>query len=537
MRFVARACWLLLSTLWLLASAFTGAVARASDSPPVIVSQPQNQTNAVGTTASFTVSASASGTITYQWQKNGVALSDGGNVSGSGTTNLVLSNVGTSDAAGYAAVASNAGGSATSAVATLTVVLPPAITTQPASQNVLYGAPATLSVAATGIGLNYQWYLNGSPISGATTSTLSLTGSYASGGNYTVVMTNVAGSVTSSVALFGVFSQAGPAYAFTNFAGQPGGLGNADGTGSNARFYYPSGVAVDSAGNVYVADNANSTIRKVTPAGVVTTLAGSAGSSGTNDGVGSAARFSSPNGVAVDSAGNVYVADTGNQTIRKVTPAGVVTTLAGSPGQTGSSDGTGSSAKFSQPFGVAVDSAGNVYVADYYNDTIRKVTPAGVVTTLAGSPGQTGSSDGTGSNARFYYPRGVAVDSAGNVYVADYYNSTIRKVTPAGVVTTLAGSPRHAGSSDGTGSNARFFWPYGVAVDSAGNVYVADTGNSTIRKVTPAGVVTTLAGSPGQSGSSDGTGSNARFDHPMAWRWTAPATCMWPTTPITRFGR
>ena len=441
MRFVARACWLLLSTLWLLASAFTGAVARASDSPPVIVSQPQNQTNAVGTTASFTVSASASGTITYQWQKNGVALSDGGNVSGSGTTNLVLSNVGTSDAAGYAAVASNAGGSATSAVATLTVVLPPAITTQPASQNVLYGAPATLSVAATGIGLNYQRYLNGSPISGATTSTLSLTGSYASGGNYTVVMTNVAGSVTSSVALFGVFSQAGPAYAFTNFAGQPGGLGNADGTGSNARFYYPSGVAVDSAGNVYVADTANNTIRKVTPAGVVTTLAGSAGNSGSADGTGSAARFNGPDGVAVDSAGNVYVADSGNQHDSEGDAGRGGDDAGGQRRETGSAMARAARRGSTNPLAWRWTARATSMWRTTDNDTIRKVTPAGVVTTLAGSPGN--------RQQRWHGQRRAVLLSQGRgggqrgqrVCGGLLTTHTIRKVTPAGVVTTLAGSP------------------------------------------------------------------------------------------------
>ena len=188
-----------------------------------------------------------------------------------------------------------------------------------------------------------------------------------------------------------------------------------------------------------------------------------------------AAPASIPYGVAVDGAGNVYVADHGNDEIRKITPAGVVTTLAGAAGQAGSADGTGSAARFYDPAGVAVDSAGNVYVADAGNDEIRKITPAGVVTTLAGAAGQAGSADGTGSAARFYIPHGVAVDGAGNVYVADTENDEIRKITPAGVVTTLAGAAGSIGSADGPGSAARFFQPYGVAVDSAGNVYVADT--------------------------------------------------------------
>ena len=298
-----------------------------------------------------------------------------------------------------------------------------------------------------------------------------------------------------------------------------GGYGNADGTGSAARFIEPYGVAVDSAGNVFVTDSANFTIRKVTPAGVVTTLAGSAGSSGSADGTGSAARFGGipgygegPNGVAVDNAGNVFVADGGNNTIRKVTPAGVVTTLAGLAGSSGSADGAGSTARFYGPTGVAVDSAGNVFVADVGNDTIRRVTPAGVVTTLAGLAGSSGSADATGSAARFNAPSGVAVDSAGNVFVADAGNGTIQEVTPAGVVTTLAGRAGYAGTDDGTGSAARFGWyhntvhgyyiagPTGVAVDGAGNVFVVDTDNCTIRKVTPAGVVTTLTGSARNQG-------------------------------------
>ena len=191
--------------------------------------------------------------------------------------------------------------------------------------------------------------------------------------------------------------------------------GSADGTGSAARFNGPSSVATDMLGNVYVADPGNDTIRKVTPAGVVTTLAGSAGNRGSADGTGSAATFDSPLGVAVDGVGNIYVADAGNDTIRKITPAGVVTTLAGSAGSIGSADGAGSSARFSDPSGVAVDATGNVYVADTTNDTIRKITPAGVVITLAGSAGNAGSANGLGGSARFYVPRGVAVDLAGNV--------------------------------------------------------------------------------------------------------------------------
>jgi streptogramin lyase len=184
---------------------------------------------------------------------------------------------------------------------------------------------------------------------------------------------------------------------------------------------------VDRVGNIYVADHENSTIRKVSPTGVVTTLAGRAsGFVGSADGRGGDARFHHPSGVAVDSTGNVYVADTGNSTIRRITPSGVASTLAGVAGNRGSADGPASTARFGDPLGVAVDGTGNVYVTDRYNPTIRKIVPGGVVSTLAGLAGSYGSDDGTGSAARFLYPTGVSADNAGNIYVADSDNHDIR---------------------------------------------------------------------------------------------------------------
>jgi hypothetical protein len=304
----------------------------------------------------------------------------------------------------------------------------------------------------------------------------------------------------------------------TTLAGKAGTRDSADGIGTRARFDQPFGLAVDGSGNVYVADTYNNTIRKVTPGGAVTTLAGTAGpDGGSADGTGSAASFNVPVGIAVDSDGTLYVADQRNNTIRKVSAAGAVTTLAGSPPPMppGSADGTGADARFSAPTGVAVDNSGNVYVADGSNNTIRKVTPAGVVTTLAGLAGRNGSTDATGDMARFNFPSGVAVDGMGNVYVADEINCTIRKVTPDGAVSTLAGSSGSPPSSmDGTGGTARFNAPTSVAVDNSGNVYVADHFNYTIRKVTAAGDVTTLAGTAGEHGSADGTGADARFYEP-----------------------
>jgi sugar lactone lactonase YvrE len=229
---------------------------------------------------------------------------------------------------------------------------------------------------------------------------------------------------------------------------------------------------MDVSGNVYVADSINETIRKVTPAGVVSTLAGMAGQYGSDDGTGANARFFELSGVAVDGSGNVYVADTGNYTIRKVTPAGVVSTLAGMARQSGSADGTGAAARFNNPNSVAVDRSGNVYVADTNNNTIRKITPAGVVSTIAGSAGQDGNVDGAGAVARFNYPRGIDVNGYGNIYVADTGNNTIRMVTPAGVVSTVVGVPGRDGTLPGP-LPASLHSPYDVAFDSTtGSLFI-----------------------------------------------------------------
>jgi sugar lactone lactonase YvrE len=300
----------------------------------------------------------------------------------------------------------------------------------------------------------------------------------------------------------------------STLAGTSDAPGFEDGIGAQARFGQPDGIAVDSAGNVFVSDRSNSNIRKISSSAVVSTLAGTVPQRGSTNGVGDQARFSGPDGIAIDALGNAFVADRGNELIRKISPDGQVTTLAGTSGARGSSDGAGINAAFDSPSDVAVDPAGNTYVADNDNNTIRKISPSGEVTTLAGAPGEEGSDDGAGINARFDDPEGIAVDAAGNVYVADTDNHTIRKITPAGLVSTLAGSPDDSGSADGMGVNARFDAPDGIAVDAAGHVYVADTRNSTIRKITPQGIVSTLAGQAGEAGNADGTGAAARFSLP-----------------------
>jgi sugar lactone lactonase YvrE len=294
----------------------------------------------------------------------------------------------------------------------------------------------------------------------------------------------------------------------STFAGS-GNVGSTDGTGTYDSFYWPQGLAVDGSGHVYVADGSNNRIRMITPGGVVSTFAGSLGA-GSDNGTVSVARFFNPTGVAIDGSGNVYVADQNNHLIRKITPVGVVSTLAGS-GSQGFANGIGTAASFSFPSEIAVDGLGNVYVADQDNFRIRKITPAGVVSTFAGSS-VAGFANGTGTAASFSPLTGLALDVSGNVYVADYGNHSIRKITPAGVVSTLAGSGSQ-GSSDGTGTAASFNYPTRVVVDGSGNVYVADRTNNLIRKITPTGVVITLAGS-GSVGSANGMGIAASFNGP-----------------------
>jgi hypothetical protein len=282
-------------------------------------------------------------------------------------------------------------------------------------------------------------------------------------------------------------------------------------------------VAVDAAGNVYVADRLNNAIRKIAPSGtnwIVTTIAG--GTAGAGDGTNTDAQFFSPTGIAVDSGTNLYVADQFNYTIRKLVPAGtnwVVSTIAGRSRSSGTNDGVNTNAQFFNPTGLAVDNAGNIFVADEFNNAIRKITPSGtnwIVSTIAG--GTNGSADGTNSAAGFYDPAGVAVDTNGRVFVADQFNNTIRLLTPSGtnwVVTTIAGE-LSAGANNGTGTNAQFNAPVGIALDPNNNVYVVDSFNSAVREMTPLGsnwMVSTVGG--GSSGTSNGTGANAQFYLPF----------------------
>jgi len=295
------------------------------------------------------------------------------------------------------------------------------------------------------------------------------------------------GTTTSPYTLEGIVSV---------FAGQMNASGSADGTGTSASFSSPAGLAFDTSGNLYVADSANHTIRKITSAAVVSTFAGQAGVAGSTDGTGANASFDHPHGLAVDGYGNVYVSEPTRHRIRKISAYAVVSVFAGQTDQSGSSDGNGTSATFDSPTGLAVDASGNLYVADTTNNLIRKVSPTGDVTTLAGSRAP-GSADGMGSAASFYYPYSLSADAAGNLYVADTSNKKVRKVTPTGDVTTLAGSG-NAGSGDGDGAAASFKNPVGITYNLDGACYVTDEGNNKVRVVSGSGWVSTLAASNGE---------------------------------------
>ncbi len=280
--------------------------------------------------------------------------------------------------------------------------------------------------------------------------------------------------------------------------------GYLDGKGELASFDFDSdsaGLFVDSQGNLLVADSGNDRIRKIEPDGTVSTLAGSV--EGNSDGASAIAKFKRPVGITLDGSGNLYVADAGNSRIRKISSSGLVSTLAGSV--EGYADGLGTAAKFRLPGGIARDASGSLYVADTGNNLIRKISPLGEVSTFAGR--DEGYADGQGAAAKFKRPVGLALDGSGNLFVADAGNNRIRKISPSGAVTTLAGS--EGDYADGVGAAAMFRDPGGIAVDAGGNLIVADRGNFRIRKIDPSGNVTTLAGSDGLY--ADGAGAAAKF--------------------------
>jgi sugar lactone lactonase YvrE len=416
----------------------------------------------------------------------------------------------------------------------LSLPLAPQVVLQPKNQTAPVDQSATYRITANANPVPaYQWQMlspgnstwvnlaDGANYSGTTAAVFTVSNATLAmrGSQFRCVVTNSLGTDVSTSATFGVDP---PVIVvplkISTLAGQPGAsAGYKDKQGAEARFALLGGLAVDRIGNVLVVDSTNNRIRKVTPDGIVTTVAGS-GAAGATDGVGTGAQFNLPADVAVDSAGNIFVADSACL-IRKITPAGVVTTYAGYNGPN-SNTPTVDGVFLSGPLSLAIDRADNLYVADARGQVILRITPTGIVTTVAGQRYVSGAADGAGTYAQFTHPMGLSTDVAGNIYVADQDSQTIRKITPAGMVTTIAGKPNEPGSTDGSGTNARFSYPSSTAVDPFGNIYVADFGNQTIRKIAPDGTVTTVAGvaptvsTMDSSGSTDGIGSAARFHQP-----------------------
>lgn len=447
--------------------------------PPAISTPPANVTVMAGESATFTVSVSGSGPLQFQWNRNGIPQD--GATNQSFTLNPAnLSDSGTR----WSVTVSNDKGSVTSAEALLTVtpvpVVAPTITQPPEAMDGYAGRNLTFRVSVTGSSpLSYDWYKDDVLVSTTSVNAYTFTPALADDGSqWRVTVSNSAGSAASS----NVPLRIDPAPGASTFAGVVGNPGNNDGT--PGRFTGPAGLARDNSGNIYVADAEAHVIRKITPAGEVSTIAGSPGVAGADNGSGSSARFFSPVGIAVDASGNLYVADAGNHSIRLVSPGGVVTTLAGFNDAPGHADGPGVAARFRSPFGVALGPDGHLYVADNGNAVIRRITlPDGIVSTYAGGVGQTGDTNGDRIDARFSNPSGLAFDADGNLLVADIGGHLIRRITPAGVVSTVAGQSGTTGSTDGGPNTATLNSPVMLAVGGSGAIYITEFSNNTVRRL------------------------------------------------------
>lgn len=446
--------------------------------PPAIIAQPAGQTLPVGSTVNLNVNAIGTAPLSYQWLLNGTT-SDG-------QTNLVLTltNVSIGQAGGYTVVITNAYGSITSSVANLVVGYPPTISSQPSNQMVLNGGTAFFSAIVTGTGpLSYQWQLNG---------------------------TNL------------------PSDLITTFAGSaPSGFSGDGGMATNATLYLPVDIVGDKAGSFLIADSYNNRVRKVDASGMISTIAGkglsfpSGGFTG-DGGAATNANFRIINGVALDDAGDLFIADTGDYRIREVFTNGIVQTIAGkSPGYSGDG-GKATNAFLNNVHGIFVDGRGNLFIADTSNNRIRKVDTNGLISTVAGNgTGGFLGDGGPATNCELNNPYDVTMDAAGALYIADYRNYRIRRVATNGVISTMAGSgssypaPGHFSGDNGRATNATLNSPQGVVVDAFGNIFIADTSNNRIRKIDTDGFISTVAGNGKLSFSGDGgIATNAALSFP-----------------------
>ncbi len=506
--------------------------------PPEIVTPPGSTSVTAGSPASLSVVVGGTAPYTYQWRKDGVAIQNATNAS------FFIPSFSIANTGRYSVVVTNPAGSATSAEANLSLNLP-----INAAQNAISGKAVSF-LAITGGSGNVNWQIstdNGTTwtdltddttYAGTATTLLEILKVSAGMSNYRYRYSvgNGGPKVTSDGAKLNVIvsplgmptgitlDQNGnilvvdtaaqavlkitPEMRVTAIAGQSGLLGHTDGPAASATFNEPYGLLYFSDGSMVVTDSANSTLRDISSQRVVSTVAGTAGTTGALDGDGPVARFNFPMGITVDLAGVYVVADQANHVIRQVTGAGRVITLAGKAGVPGVADGTGTAAGFNSPTGITLrrdttntsiswtggtNAYGTIFISDRDSNTIRTITAKGEVGTYVGTAGQAGSTDNYRQSARFNKPTGLAFDSVGNLYIADTGNHTIRKVDPSGYVRTLAGLATVSGLMDGTGNRALFNEPEALTVDGSGNVYVSDTGNAAIRKITPDGTVTTLA--------------------------------------------
>lgn len=477
-------------------------------------------------------------------------------VSPANQSTLTLNQVIGACAGNYGVVISDADGSVTSSVATLIVDFPPTVQTQPKNEFAFIGQPASFSVSVSGTPpFSWQWQQNGTNlsdngnISGSASSNLTISSvSLGNAGDYSVAVTNAFGGTVSSNAALGVLvlnpanqfvfaggtaafsvllynggsgaTTAGFAYqwrrgnqlandiittvAGTNVSGYSGDGGPA----ITAKLSFPGGVAVDNLGDVYIADSDNNRIRKVDTHGVISTVAGTGVAGFTGDGALAVnAKLYFPQEVAVDNLGNLFIADMENSRIRKVDTNGIITTVAGTALYGYSGDGgPATNASLAFPLSVTPDNLGNLYIADTQNSRIRKVNANGIITTVAGTNTTGFSGDGGPANvAVLNHPGQVALDSTGNLFIADSSNHRIRKVDTNGIITTVAGGGGAGFSGDGhAATNAQLGLPAAVAVDSIGDLFILDTGNARVRKVDTSGVIFTVAGSSGIGYSGDG---------------------------------
>ena len=470
--------------------------------------------------------------FTYEWRKDGVALLETARLSGVGSSRLTLASATLADGGAYSVVVRNAAGSTTGGPVALVVATQTASLAAEGRSITLGGSTAAAQPSwqrSDDGGLTWSSLTEGGRYVGASTGTLTISG--LTSGDTGVVFRLVDGTGGKSTPVFatrlrvetaslpfpvGVAVLASGEIAVADaaldqvlwvgrdsglkaLAGASGNVGSEDGTGLQARFNDPAGLAVDSAGRLVLADRGNALVRRVETSGRVSRLAGDPARRGAVDGSAAAATFSAPAAVAMTSAGDVVVVDAMTHTVRRVKANGEVLTVAGRDGEAGDADGVGGAARFHQPSGVAVDRDGRIYVADTANHTLRRIDPDGRVTTLAGLTGVSGARDGTGADAWFDHPAGLAISSSGDLWVADSGSSTIRKVSREGRVTTVAGLPGVTGHKDGRGLDAWFNQPRALAVATDGSVIVADTGNASLRRLASDGAVTTLSLSAGDT--------------------------------------